>query len=159
MSDLIDNIIKREGGDKVTNKPNDRGGRTQYGISEKANPEAWADGIVTNEEARAIFEQKYIKTPGFDKIKDPALFAQLVDFGVNSGPSLAIQKLQAILHVKIDGVLGPKTLVAIELENPIYLNNKLAVARVQMIGRIVQKNPSQLEYLSGWLNRALEFLV
>ena len=48
MTDLIDRIIKREGGDKETNDPKDAGGRTKYGISERAHPEVWVDGIVTH---------------------------------------------------------------------------------------------------------------
>lgn len=158
MSDLIDDIILREGGDKETNDPKDKGGRTRFGISEAANPKAWADGKVTYDEARSIYEQKYLTGPGFDKISDPKLQALLVDFGVNSGPQLAITKLQEILKVDADGKLGPKTLAAIEKEEPRRLTNKLALARIKMMGRIVKRDPSQLEYINGWLNRAGEFI-
>lgn len=158
MGDLIDDIIKREGDDKETNDPNDKGGRTKYGISEKSNPEAWADGDVDHAEARAIYERKYLKGPGFDKIQDPRLRDLLVDFGVNSGPQLAITKLQEILKVTADGILGPNTLAAIGREEPRRLVNKLALARIKMIGRIVKRDPSQLEYINGWLNRAGEFI-
>lgn len=158
MGDLIDDVIHREGDDKVTNDPKDKGGRTQYGISEKSHPDAWKDGKVTYEEARAIYEQKYLTGPGFDKIQDPKLQVLLVDYGVNSGPQLAIMELQKILKVDVDGKLGPKTLAAIEREEPRRLANKLALARIKMIGRIVKRDPSQLEYINGWLNRAGEFI-
>jgi len=158
MGDLIDEIILREGGDKVTNNPNDRGGRTKYGISERANPEAWADGDVSHSEAREIFERKYLTGPGFDKIKDRKLQDLLVDFGVTSGPQLSIMKLQEILKVKVDGVIGPKTLAAIDAHEPRRLVNKLALARIKMMGRIVKRDPSQLEFLNGWLNRTGEFI-
>lgn len=155
---IIDDIIQREGGATVTNDPADRGGRTQYGIAERSHPQAWVDGKVTLEEARDIYRQRYLEAPGFGKIEDPRLRAQLVDFGVNSGPGVAIQKLQEILKVDVDGVLGPKTLTAIAAYDPNLLNNKLALARVRMIGRIVNKNPSQAKWLNGWLERALSFL-
>lgn len=155
---IISDVIKREGGATVTQNPNDQGGRTQYGISEKANPEAWADGKVTAEEARAIYESKYLKGPGFDKISDVKLQAQLVDFGVNSGPRIAIQKLQGVIGAAVDGVLGPHTLELLAKLNPRDVSNNLVAARVRMIGRIVQKNPSQLQFLYGWLDRALQFL-
>lgn len=155
---IIDDIIRREGGSTVTNDPADRGGRTQYGIAERSHPSAWVDGKVTLEEARDIYRQRYLEAPGFGKIEDPRLRAQLVDFGVNSGPGVAIQKLQEILKVDVDGVLGPKTLTAIAAYDPNLLNNKLALARVRMIGRIVNKNPSQAKWLNGWLERALSFL-
>lgn len=153
---IIDDILKREGG--PTNDPLDKGGRTQFGISETSNPEAWKDGRVTEEEARAIYERKYLLGPGFDRITFSTLREQLVDFGVTSGPHLAISNLQTLLNITPDGVLGPTTLSHIPLDAR-RLNNDLVAARVRMIGRLVQKNPSQLKFLGGWLNRALEFLV
>lgn len=153
---IINDILKREGA--ATNDPLDKGGRTAFGISEKSNPEAWKDGKVTEDEARAIYEQKYVKGPKFDLITDPHLRAQLVDFGVTSGPQLVISKLQEILGVKVDGVIGAATLKAISAIHPEDLSNALVVTRVKMIGKIVVNNPSQLKFLNGWLNRALEFL-
>lgn len=156
--DIIDHVIVAEGVSKVTNNPADGGGRTQYGISEKSNPQAWLDGKVTEEEARAIYEQKYVKTPHFDQIPDPRLQAQLVDYGVTSGPYIATTKLQTLLQVTPDGQLGPETLEAVKLYEARALNNALVGERIKMICKIVQKNPSQLQFLLGWANRALEFI-
>ena len=155
--DIIHDVLAREG-DQETNDPLDHGGRTKYGISERANPEAWADGHVTEEEAKHIYTQKYITGPGFDHVIDFHLRAQLVDFGVNSGPSIAIMKLQEILHVPIDGLLGPQTLDALALVHPEAVSNGLVAARVRMICRIVKRDPGQLKFLSGWIDRALEVL-
>lgn len=157
MADPISDLLKNEGG--YSNDSADKGGRTNYGISEKANPTAWADGKVTEDEARAIYEAKYVKAPGFDKIQDSKLRAQLVDFGVNSGPHLAIQKLQEIVGVPQDGVLGPETLAAIAKLHADDINNCLVASRVRMIGRIVSKDPSQLKFINGWLDRAVQFLA
>jgi lysozyme family protein len=155
ISDIINNEIKTEGA--PTNDSNDKGGPTAFGISKAANPEAWKNGAPTEAQARAIYQSKYVDQPGFNKITDPQLQAQLVDYGVNSGPMIAIQKLQAILEVPVDGVLGPATLVAIAAST-LPLNNLLVVARIRMISKLVQAKPSDLKYLSGWLNRSLEFL-
>lgn len=160
IDDIISAVIEDEGGSKSTNDPLDRGKRTQFGISEASNPQVWLDNKVTEEEARAIYEQKYVRGPGFDKIPDShsRLRYQLVDFGVLSGPRLAIEKLQAILGVVVDGVFGVKTLAAILQEDPKVINNKLVAERARMIGRIVSKNPAQAKFLAGWLNRTLDFL-
>src|SRR5688572_12640585 len=104
---IIDAILVAEGGSKATNDPNDKGGRTQFGISEKAHPKAWADNKVTEEEARAIYSKKYISGPGFDRIDNEKLRHFLVDFGVNSGPGIAIQCLQRVVGTPVDGILGP----------------------------------------------------
>lgn len=154
LDDLITKEIQLEGGATATKVEGDKGGRTQYGISESANPEAWRDNKVTEEEARAIYMQRYVIGPGFDKIPDAKLQAQMVDFGVTSGPQVAIHYLQEVLGVSTDHILGPKTLQALNAST----NSKLVGARIQMIARIVAKNPSQLKFLVGWITRALEFL-
>jgi lysozyme family protein len=159
IDNIITEVIEAEGGDKVTNRPTDSGGRTQFGISEKHNPEAWEDGKVTEQEARDIYFKKYVSTPGFDKVTPTRLQHQLVDFGVLSGSQIATTKLQEILEVEADGILGPETLGALSERDWVQVNNKLVVARVKLFGRLVQRRPKDLEYLSGWLNRALEFLV
>lgn len=161
-NDIVDKILHREdatGTGKVTNNPADKGGRTAWGISERSNPEAWEDGKVTRDEAASIYERKYVKGPGFDRIADVKLREILVDFGVTSGPHLAIMKLQGLLKVDVDGVLGPKTLAAIEAYPEIRrLINKLAVERIKMSGRVVRKDPTQLEWINGWLERFGNFI-
>jgi lysozyme family protein len=156
--DRITEILAREGDAAVTNDSVDAGGRTQYGISERANPQAWADGKVTEQEAREIYEAKYIRGPHFDRVPDDRLRTQLIDMGVHSGPGVAIQKLQEILKVVVDGVLGPQTLAALQHRRADEVNNLLAASRIRMIGRLVSKVPTQLKFLNGWLDRACQFI-
>lgn len=168
IDDIIDRIVDAETPNDnpatpqderavVTNNPADGGGRTQWGIAERSNPQAWADGRVTEAEAREIYRRKYVRP--FDGVTDERLLSQLVDWAVTSGPGLVTQKVQEILHLPIDGILGPKTLAAINAADPVTLNNRVALARIKMIGRIVAKNPSQSQFLNGWLNRAIDFFV
>lgn len=157
---IITQVEHDEGNGAVTADPTDKGGLTAYGISKASNPEAWADGVVTEEEARAIYERKYVTAPHFDLL--PAILQPLcIDWGVVSGPQLVIGELQGLLDLSVDHRLGPATLKALPLtpEALLKLNNLLVAARVKQVGRIVSKNPSQVKYVSGWLNRALEFLL
>ncbi len=156
ISDTIGDVIKREGG--LVNDPADKGGETSHGISKVHNPEAWKNGPPTDEQARAIYEQKYLKGTHIDQIQDPHLQVQLLDFSINSGPLVAIQKLQEILKVKPDGVLGPVTLDALSKRDMVQVNNQLVAARVRLIGRIVSRAQTQVRFINGWLDRALQFL-
>ena len=153
---IIAGIVAREGG--FVNDPQDKGGRTFEGISEKSNPDAWKNGQPSEAQVRQIYQQRYVSGPGFDNITDTQLRTQLVDYGVLSGPMIAIQKLQGILKIPLDGVLGPVTLSALATVHPEDVNNLLVAARVKMIGQIVVKNPTQLKFLNSWLDRALQFL-
>ena len=161
LDNIITDVIRKEGGAKVTNDPTDKGGRTQFGISEKANPQAWLDGKVTEKEAREIYLQMYVIFPKWHLIPSSHVIVQklLIDWSVISGPQLATQKLQEVLGVKVDGVFGPESLAALVATDAKELNNKLVAERIRMVGRIVGKNPAQGKFLLGWLNRALEFLV
>ena len=161
IEEIITDVIQAEGGAAVTNDPVDAGDRTQYGISEAANPAAWADGAVTEKEAREIYLQKYVVWPKFHTIppSHAKLQAQLIDFGVTSGPQHVIQQLQRLLGVDVDSKLGPQTLQAIRNTDPRILNNNLMAIRIKMVGRVVAKNPTQIKWLNGWLNRCLEFMA
>lgn len=162
MSDPIDDIITdeilKEGGAAATNDPLDAGGRTQFGISETSNPEAWVDGVVSEAEARDIYFRKYVKGPGFGDIKDVPLMHQLVDFSVLSGAAVAIRKLQKVVGVHEDGILGPATLAAVAARDARTVNNALMVERIMMLATIVAKTPSQARFLVGWLSRTTSFI-
>ena len=158
INQIILDIIEREGSTE-SNHPADAGGRTKYGISARSNPDAWKNGPPTLEQAKAIYLQRYVQVPRFQLIRDPAIQAQLIDYGVTSGPQLAIMKLQTILGVNVDGILGPQTLGAMEGIDAGWLNNQLMVERLKMVGRIVARDKSQAVWVGGWINRIVEFLV
>jgi len=160
MRDIIADILAREGG--YVDDPHDRGGATNFGITQ-ATLAAWRNDphadpkTLGEEEAKQILQSQYMLKPGFDKLP-PTLQEQMVDFGVHSGPMVAIRHLQAILGVEVDGILGPKTLAAIPNHDMRWLCQELVKSRVLMIGRIVAKSPSQAKFLNGWLTRVLSFL-
>lgn len=159
IDDIISEVELEEGKGKVTNNPLDKGGLTVDGIAQASNPDLFANGhIPTEAQIRARYLQRYVIGPGFDKIPPP-LQIQLVDFGVNSGPMVAIIKLQVILGLKADGILGPATLTALASSDIVKVNNLLVAARVRMIGQIVKKTSSQITFLNGWLDRALQFIA
>lgn len=165
---IIDDVIDAETPDDnpttpqderavVTNDPSDRGGRTQFGISERSNPTAWKDGKVTEDEARDIYEAKYVRP--FGPFGDHIALPQMVDFAVTSGPGLVATKIQEIVGADVDGIIGPDTLSKAAAMDPRRLNNALMAARLRMISRIVKRDLTQIKYLNGWVDRALEFML
>lgn len=172
INKVLHNILKREGWPTYTDHPVDRGGPTKGGItlatfrSWRGKHGSWGGAAVTKkhlqnlkeEEALAILKNRYVKCNGIDKVENPELQEQIIDDAVLSGPFLAVKDLQKTVNVVQDGIIGDKTLAAIELNNPIVVNRKLAVERSLRLARFVQKNPKQLVFLVGWLNRCLEFV-
>lgn len=167
MADIVDDIIRREGGSDVTNDPSDSGGRTQYGISERSNPEAWRDGKVTYSEARTIYEKVYILSEHFNLLPE-VLKHQVVDFGVPSGPDTAARMLQQVLGVPIDGQIGAKTIEAIQnypagklfgvdVPGSVLLNLAFRDARTLFYVTLAKKRPKDQKYVLGWVKRGQEF--
>lgn len=115
--------------------PNDPGGRTDYGISERAFPEAWADGKITYDELWHIYTTRFwypLKCKHFDDLR---LALEVFDFGVNSGPATSAKLLQRTYNALYrgestplveDGVIGPKTLGVVNV-----LSGNLATALYQ----------------------------
>lgn len=161
---MLEDVIRREG--PFNHLSQDKGGATNWGITQSTLA-AWRGRPVsvqevkdlTADEAKLIYKTLYYTRPGIDKIPDP-LDDFIFDFAVNSGPQRAIQALQEVLGVTADGHLGPITLAAV-LSHPSLrdLQNGVVKWRIMMFGRICRKDPSQLTFLSGWLKRALDFLV
>lgn len=162
-SQIISAIISREGG--YVDKPNDAGGPTNWGItmdtlsSYRGSPVTASDvKMMTEEEAAAIYQKMYLKDTGIDHIKDDALRACALDTAVNFGPAAAVKLMQVALGVTPDGQLGIKTLGALDQSDPKKVLYRLVRARVQHRAARVKANPSQVDFLLGWLNRDLSFL-
>jgi lysozyme family protein len=55
-----------------------------------------------------------------------------------------------------DGVIGPKTMAAINDANPKNLIAKFSDARANFYQGIVARKPDQARFIKGWLNRVEE---
>lgn len=155
VDDIIDQILEAEGpGDPARNylAPNDRGGRTNWGISEKAHPEEWADGKVPSKErARAIYAAVYAAP--WTSVQDERLRAQLVDMTVLHGQGNTWRILQAAVRPTV-------TMVDIlHMSGNIDFNNSLVAHRCAFMVNIANKDVSQRGNLRGWITRAVRFLL
>jgi lysozyme family protein len=156
-------ILKWEGG--FSNDPLDSGGATMKGITYetfKAYRASKGKGIPSIDELKqisatewtAILKEKYWDKFKADNINFQPTANLLVGWGWGSGPVTAIKKLQELLGLTADGIVGPKTLAAInDAKDNIALFDKILIARKDFFVNIVKNNPSQIKFLSGWLNR------
>jgi len=158
IDQIITTIIETEGG--YNDVPGDDGGPTNFGIT-LDTLSAWRKAACTAEdvrhlsatEARAIYEQEYVRGPGFDRIASEALRYTLVDYGVNSGQETAIMALQKVLGVTVDGKLGPKTEAAANLTDGRRLSLKVLANRARLLGQLITKKPIKAKFAAGWMDR------
>jgi lysozyme family protein len=152
---MIDRIIAREGGAKITRDPNDPGGLTKFGISQKAYPNLDIANL-TYEQAKDIYIRDYYTKNNIQLL--PERFQEpVLDFTVHSGPMNGVGLFQKIVGAKPDGKIGPVTLAAVNRNNPDDIIVAYRRERVTFLARQVVASPAKLKYLIGWLLRALIF--
>ena len=89
---IVQLVFGSEGG--FSNHPNDRGGRTNYGVTQSTyNGWRRKKGLsvkdvfyITKEEAKQLYYEEFWKASGADKLTDPREAYILFDMAVNSSP-------------------------------------------------------------------------
>lgn len=164
LDDIITQILKAEGGSRYTNYKDDRGGPTKWGITLDAwkdvKPNATEEDIraITEQDARAFYRSRYIIDPNFHKLP-PLLMELVVDCGVNHGPSRAAKWLQKAVGATEDGIVGKRTIKAVQEANLTATYLRICAFRVRFYGAIVTRDHSQAKFASGWNNRAARYIV
>lgn len=171
IASMMADLLRAEGG--YVNHPNDKGGPTKYGITQKTlsdflkRPASIEDvKNLTMELATEIYLANYFYGPRINTLPE-ALQPQLFDMSVNHGPRKAIRILQSVLNMAgfecdQDGVMGPQTRKLVEVayeQMQGFLANAISEAREEFYRAIVASDRSQAVFLKGWLKRAKEFRV
>ena len=164
-SKLVSFILSSEGG--YSDKKNDKGGATKYGITlatwRKVGYDKNGDGVINKEDIRLlteddfhrVFKKNYWNACKGDLINDQSVANMLVDFAYNSGVSRASRFIQKIVGVTADGIIGNKTIVAINSypRGQRQLFATLKQRRVSYLKGVVIADPTQKKFYNGWMNR------
>lgn len=175
FDDAFKIVLGFEGG--YVNDPADRGGETNYGITEGTLNAAYQAGLVghndikklTIDEAKVIYKANYWDKSKCDELPVPLDYL-VFDASVNHGIGGAGKLLQRSINrcikankVTVDGAIGPLTLSAlgeylgkykstclfpVELICHVFL-----LERVELYNSIIRKDSTQKSFIHGWLNR------
>jgi lysozyme family protein len=159
-SNIIPFILQAEGG--YVNNSADLGGETNKGIT-YATWQQYFGPTHNRFIAMSDADWQYIFVHGFwdtimgDQIQSQSIADFMADFFWGSG-YYAIRHLQMVLvdlgyQLTVDGQMGPKTLAAVNDADPQTLLDALKADRSAYYNAIVESNPSQAQFLQGWLNR------
>lgn len=137
----------------------DAGGRTRFGIAEKfhpALPEEFFTGSAEDAlaEAEKIEEREYWGAMRLAEVENQNIANKLFDMGVNMGVRQAAVYAQRAAHVVEDGVIGRKTLAAINYADPIAYYQALCELSAAHYRHVAAVNPAQVVNLQGWMKRA-----
>jgi lysozyme family protein len=134
-----------EGGAKVSRDPDDPGGTTKWGISQRAFP-AVDIGNLTEAHAKQLFLSHYW-TPIRGDEWPPMVAVALADSAFNQGVKTAITLLQEAVKANPDGLIGPATLAEVRRRAPDVVVNEF------LSRRALRYADGKAKYRRGWFLR------
>jgi len=150
----VEKLLELEGG--YVNDPADPGGETKFGICKRSYPDLNI-AELTRDEAIAIYYRDWWDKYGYGKIEYDPLAEKVFELAVNMGPRKAHGFLQAAVllsggkHIKPDGIIGPKTLDAVNS----HKCERYLLARFRLLAIKHYVNLNNPRFLAGWVKRVL----
>lgn len=155
--------------------PADPGGETYCGISRRNWPNwpGWqqvdrmvgtgamqADADIQAQVA-AFYLENFWTPLEAGSWRKAGLAEDVFDSAANQGVRAAVKTLQLALGLPAaaqDGIVGPRTLAAIQIAPP-TARARFGALRALRYAETVRADPEQARYLGGWLRRALAFAL
>lgn len=171
FNEAVRRTLGVEGG--YSNRKSDRGGRTNFGITQGLLQEAIGRGVVpavsvedlTEEQAVKIYRVFFWDALRLDEMDSQAVAEELFDTAVNMGTKAAVKILQRALRlggnhggIVVDGVLGKKTMAYVNevtdsLRDEDTLFKIMNILQGARYIEIVEAFPDQVANLRGWLDK------
>lgn len=140
-------IHREEGGARITDDPDDPGGLTRHGISQRAYPNEDIRNL-TEQRAKELFAADYWKACRCDDLPERVAIA-VADGAFNQGVRTSVTLLQEALRVNPDGIIGTKTLAAAKARPEAEVVN-------EFLGRrLLRYADGKPKYRRGWFMRIL----
>ena len=146
-------ILSWEGG--FVNDPADAGGATNKGVTIGTFRQVFGKDktvadlkVMTDAQWHTIFKRYYWDKWKADQILDQSIANTVVDWVWASG-QYGITNVQKLLGVAADGVVGPKTIAALNSKDAKKLFRDIYAARLSYYNRIIQASVQKYERKIG----------
>lgn len=147
----VEYVLMAEG--EHSDHPEDRGGETQHGFSEKFLRSIGMGGqTITRDRAISLYRRYFWEGYQCHQMH-PFVGWCACDAYVNHSPGTAALLIQQGLGVEVDGKVGPKTLQAAKTPNTRLFWQRYRAARIDFYQDIVDNDPSQVSFIRGWNDR------
>lgn len=165
-NETLEQAFERAKKKGFSNDPDDPGGATMVGVTLSTyktyckrnglrTPSVTDLKAISYKVWRDILHTMYWNKWKADLIEDQSVANMLVDWVWGSGASIGIKRPQKLLKVTQDGIVGPKTIAAVNSAQDFL--KTLYGARKAHFEAIVKSRPASKKFLKGWMNR-LDYL-
>lgn len=103
-----------------------------------------------------FYVKNFWKPVSGDLITDQNTAEIIFDFAVNAGVKRAVMLAQLAAGVAADGVMGPKTVEAVNKVDPAFFSAAMVVQKAAHYVRCVKVNADNKRFFFNWICRALE---
>ena len=143
--------------------PNDYGGPTNSGVTLATFQAIFGkDKTVTDLRNMTDAQWRQVMKGSFwdkcwgDMICNQSVAEIFVDWCINAGIG-KIKMVQQMVSVTADGVVGPKTIAAINKANQESLHRQIKLTRAKRYIAQIDADKSQMQFFNGWFNRLIDF--
>lgn len=161
--ELNEALYKRAKESGWADDPDDLGGQTMVGVTmatyeeycrRKGYPKPTTGRLMdlSYNDWKSILKMLYWDRWNADEIRSQSIAEIVCDFVWASGVH-GIKVPQDLVGVIPDGIVGPKTLAAVNSRNPRELFDQIKIARFDFIEDICRKRPANNKFKRGWMNR------
>ena len=113
------------------------------------------NNATVREMIQAFYKKEFWDKARLDEVVSQQVANEIFVAGVNMGMKKAVMLAQKLVCVPADGVMGPKTLTAINKYDDAAFDEMYDVLETDHYEMIIANNPSKRIYAKGWRNRAM----
>ena len=162
---------------KLLHKNDGENGLTYFGIYESAHPNWYGWNIIKrylanvpdlkkcsvvlsnvsdlNELVKQFYKKEFFDKMKLDLVKSLYKQEELMCFAINVGVNPCIKKLQELLGVKVDGVIGIKTIEALNNYDEVLFDKLFDLKEIEYTDSLNEAKYGK--YKKGWRNRANKY--
>ena len=113
------------------------------------------NNATVREMVEAFYKKEFWDKARLDEVVSQQVANEIFVAGVNMGMKKAVMLAQKLVGVPADGLVGPKTLKAINAFDDAVFDEMYDMLEIDHYEMIIAANPSKRIYAKGWRNRAM----
>ena len=175
--DMIKDVEFSNDNTKLLHKNDGENGLTYFGIYESAHPSWYGWNIIKrylanvpdlkkcsvvlsnvsdlNELVKQFYKKEFFDKMKLDLVKSVDKQEEIMCFAIVAGIPACIKKLQELLGVKIDGVIGSKTISSLNDYDEVLFDKLFDLKEIEYTDSLNEDKYGK--YKKGWRNRANKY--